>query len=504
MVKKMSEYSFSKNKRNIIILVSFIVIIAVATILGIFFTRQYIVKQAESRIQDVLQEAEALHYYVQREMHPAMYLLKEEGRMPKEFYSPEILSSSFITRHVFRQYNIIRDNNKLPLVEYRMASLNPRNKINKADSIEAKLITLFNSDSTIKKYSGIIDLHGEKHLYYARPFLRVEQNCLACHGSREDAPESLRDYYKWSGGFNLKIGDITAIEVIKTPLVAEFNSLTSIGAIILAISLVLITLVLLYSHLLLKNRIINNQKSEIEFNLKKLKEAQNNLVQSEKMASLGILTAGVAHEINNPLNFISGAYLGFEKFFTNKAPEYKNDVAVLLKGLRTGVERASEVVQGLNHFSRDSKNYNEKCELHTIIDNCLLILKNRYKNRIEIKKQYEQNEITIIGNEGKLHQVFLNVLTNAVQSIENNGVIAIQTKKHNDNVTVIIKDSGCGIEQENILKVIEPFFTTKSPGEGIGLGLSISYNIMKDHHGDIEFESELNRGTIVKIKFPIN
>jgi hypothetical protein len=175
MIKNISDYAFSKNRSNFIILVSSILIIAIATISSILFIRQYIIKQAESRIQDVLQEAEALHYYVQREMHPAMYLLKDQGRMPQEFYSPEILSSSFITRQVFSQYNIIRNKNNQPPVEYRMASLNPRNSINKADSVEAKLIELFNRDSTFKKYSGIININGEKHLYYARPFLRVEK-----------------------------------------------------------------------------------------------------------------------------------------------------------------------------------------------------------------------------------------------------------------------------------------------------------------------------------------
>lgn len=252
-----------------------------------------------------------------------------------------------------------------------------------------------------------------------------------------------------------------------------------------------------------KNKIVMQQKEELQATLNNLKSMKAKLIQSEKMASLGILTAGVAHEINNPLNFISGSYFGLERFFTNKAPEYKNDVAVLLNGLRTGIERASDVVQGLNHFSRDSKKYNEKCDIHSIINNCLLILKNRYKDRIEIKKQYENDSVIIIGNEGKLHQVFLNILTNAVQSIEKNGEISIETKKLKNNIKVIIKDNGCGMNQKDISKIIEPFFTTKDPGKGIGLGLSISYNIIKEHNGDIDFESKLNKGTSVKITLPL-
>lgn len=503
MTNKIRKYGLSMNPRSLFILGSCIIIISIATSVSIILIRQYIITQAESRIQDVLQEAEALHYYVQREMHPTMYSLKDQGRMPMEFYSPEILSSSFITRRVFSQYNIIREKNDLPLVEYRMASKNPRNKINQADSLEASLLTMFNKDSTIKKYSGVVTLHGTKHLLYARPFLRVEKNCLVCHGSREDAPGALRDYYKWDSGFNLTVGDIPAIEIIKTPLNAEFHTFTLIIAIILAISILFILLIILTSYLSEKNRIIGEQKDEIELNLKKLKAAQNKLVQSEKMASLGFLTAGVAHEINNPLNFISGAYLGFEKFFTNKAPEYKDEVSVLLLGLETGVERISEVVQSLDHFSRDSKSYNEECRLHIIIDNCLLILKNKYKDRIAIEKDYEQNDIVLKGNEGKLHQVFINILSNAVQSIEQNGQITIKTRKDENIVTVLISDNGYGIDKEDLPNIFEPFFTTKAQGEGIGLGLSITYNIVKEHNGEIDIESDVRSGTTVTLTFTL-
>ena len=504
MSNKKSGNNFAKIRINTVIVAGSISVITIVTVLGIVFSRQYIVSQAESRIQDVLQEAEALHYYVQREMHPTMYLLKEEGRLPKEFYSPEILSSSYISRHVFSQYNTIRKSNKLPLVEYRMASKNPRNMINKADSIEANLIDLFNSDPSIKKYTGIVKQHGEKHLYYARPFLRVENNCLKCHGKKEDAPYDLSSYYNWDSGFDLKLGEIPAIEIIKTPIIAEFKTVTIIGFIILTIALVLITLIILYSRLFVTNKIINQQKNEIEDNLNKLKAAQNQLVQSEKMASLGVLTAGIAHEINNPLNFINGAYLGLDSFFASKAPQHKDEVSVLLKGLHTGVERASAIIQGLNHFSRDSKSYNEECRLHTIIDNCLLMLQNKYKNRIEIDKQYGPKEIIVRGNDGKLHQLFMNLLLNAIQAIENKGIISIITQENENLATVTITDNGCGINSENLSKVFDPFFTTKAPGEGTGLGLSISYNIVKDHKGDIEFKSETGKGTTVKLTLPIN
>ena len=195
MVKNTNENNFSKNERNNVVLISSIIIVLIATIIGIFFIRQYIINRAEERIQEVMQEAEALHDYVQQEMHSTMDTLKKEGRMPKEFFSPQLLSSSYIARNVFKHLNIIRKMNNQPLVDYKMASKNPRNKINQANSLEASLIDRFNQDSTIKEYTGIATINGEKQLIYARPFLRVDKNCLKCHGRREDAPKkTLREH----------------------------------------------------------------------------------------------------------------------------------------------------------------------------------------------------------------------------------------------------------------------------------------------------------------------
>lgn len=253
-----------------------------------------------------------------------------------------------------------------------------------------------------------------------------------------------------------------------------------------------------------KNEIVNHQNKEIEATLNHLKAIQVKLIQSEKMASLGVLTAGVAHEINNPLNFIMGSYHGLELFFNEVVPEYKEEVDVLLNAIKTGVDRATNIVQGLNQFSRDSHTLKEKCDLHSIIDNCLNMLLHQYKNKIVINKNYNPTDAIVIGNAGKLHQVFINVLTNAVQSIKNKGEISIETKQNKSHVHISINDTGCGIKSENLQNITDPFFTTKSPQEGTGLGLSITYNIIQEHKGQLAFESELKKGTSVKITLPIN
>lgn len=253
-----------------------------------------------------------------------------------------------------------------------------------------------------------------------------------------------------------------------------------------------------------KNEIVLLQKEELEATLNNLKTVQVKLFQSEKMASLGILTAGVAHEINNPLNFIMGAYEGLERHFADNAPERTETVSLLLKGLKTGVERASAIVQGLNMFSRDSNTLYEDCHLHQIIDNCLAMLLYQYVNHISIHKSYAKEELIVKGNIGGLHQVFINILTNSIQAIEGKGDIFVSTEVNNNVIKISVRDTGSGIEKENLQKIFDPFFTTKEPQKGIGLGLSIVFTIIHEHNGLIEFESEVNKGTTALITLPNN
>ncbi len=252
-----------------------------------------------------------------------------------------------------------------------------------------------------------------------------------------------------------------------------------------------------------KNDIIIKQNKELRSTLYRLKETQAHLLQSEKMASLGILTAGVAHEINNPLNFIMGAYLGLLRHYENKSfSENYEQIGTLINSLKVGVERSAEIIEGLNQFSRRSKSYNEVCNLHSIIDNSINMLQNQLKHRIKIEKQFSQKEIVIQGNVGNLHQVFVNILSNSIQAIAKEGTIKIMTKLSGSDACIEITDTGEGIKPENLEKVTDPFFTTKDPGKGTGLGLAITYNIIKEHKGHLEFQSVPGKGTTVKILLP--
>jgi signal transduction histidine kinase len=216
------------------------------------------------------------------------------------------------------------------------------------------------------------------------------------------------------------------------------------------------------SKIRIANRILENQKEELNSALTTLKDTQNKLVRYERMASVGVLTAGIAHEINNPLNFIQGGVLSVEDILKESVTiETNNKITPFLDVIRTGIKRISNIVHSLGRFSRGNDLEIENCNLHSIFENCLVMLNNRIHDRIEIVRNYADTDILIRGNEGRLHQAFMNILINAIQSIESKGTIKIDTILEHDRIKIQISDTGKGIEKDNLKKITDPFFYDK-------------------------------------------
>jgi len=262
-----------------------------------------------------------------------------------------------------------------------------------------------------------------------------------------------------------------------------------------------------------------------------LQSAQEQLVQTEKMASLGQLVSGIAHEIKNPLNFIYGN-TGFLADYTQKLQQLvesfetlpsisdgdraemlklkegmhyafiKEDLKVLIDNFTEGARRINTIVSDLRTFSRMDTDAISDVDLHASLEMSLNLLRNQYKNRIQIHKEYGDIP-KIRGYAGKLNQVFMNLLSNAFHAVQANGDVWIRTRPEANGVEVEIEDNGVGIPPENLKRIFEPFFSTKPVGQGTGLGLSISYGIIEQHQGKINVSSTVNKGTCFTVRLPI-
>lgn len=283
----------------------------------------------------------------------------------------------------------------------------------------------------------------------------------------------------------------------------------------------------------LTNEKLLKNNDDLNTALKKLKSTQEQLIQSEKMASLGIMTAGIAHEINNPINFINGGIFSlnkclndfmkvvkmYDQFLDSKELEKKalaikelkeevdynylvGHIPELTQDIQTGINRTREIVNGLLNFSRLDKGTFIPEDIHKLIDSTLLILKNRYKNTIEINKNYDSKTPLIQCYPSQLSLAFMNIISNAIDTINGEGEIKITTKVLKNKIRVLIEDSGSGIQPEHLNKIFDPFFTTKDVGKGTGLGLSISYGVISKHHGSINVKSKLGVGSEFIIELP--
>ncbi len=309
------------------------------------------------------------------------------------------------------------------------------------------------------------------------------------------------------------------------------------------------------------------QKEELQDTVQRLNLTQTHLVQSEKMASLGQLTAGIAHEINNPINFVYAGvdalqttldelmelmtlyeeYEKLEKLDNQEGKEQKKqekfneilqlknqiefeelkeDLNQLVKDIRYGAHRTSEIVKGLRTFSRLDEAELRWADLHENIVATLVILRPQYKDTIDVIRNFDENISQIECFPGKLNQVFTNIIANAIQAIDEKrdkieketnqklekSKIIISTQKLSkeesplniETVKITIQDSGKGMSEETKNKIFEPFFTTKEVGKGTGLGLSISFGLIEKHEGKLEVESTIGEGTTFLIYLPID
>lgn len=285
------------------------------------------------------------------------------------------------------------------------------------------------------------------------------------------------------------------------------------------------------------DRKIAEEKLNVAFN--ELKQMHVQLLQSEKMASIGQLAAGVAHEINNPTAFILSNLASLRRYsesltehirvlsdalekISKPAAEHAedilktvtehrkakkvdyiiNDICNLIDESIDGGKRVKKIVQNLKNFSRIDEAEYKSGDINATIENTLSVIWNELKYKAKVTKDYGNIPLTLC-NAGQLSQVFMNLLINAAHAIKIQGEITIKTRCHDNTIVVSISDTGSGIPKEIIGKIFEPFFTTKDIGKGTGLGLSIAYDIVRKHNGQMDVVSQPDKGTTFTIVIPV-
>lgn len=274
------------------------------------------------------------------------------------------------------------------------------------------------------------------------------------------------------------------------------------------------------------------------------KKASMQLHQSEKMASVGQLAAGIAHEINNPIGFVSSNLMSLSGYqndlntllvkyrqMKNKCKEcgrYKNndtqqcqidsieafekdidldflvqDSEDLIRESRDGVDRIKKIVQDLKDFAHPGEETMQEADINACLNSTLNVILNEIKYKADVIKEYGDLP-RVVCYPQQLNQVFLNIIINAVQAIEKNGIITIATDQYDQSIRVRIRDNGSGIEAKHLSRIFDPFFTTKEVGKGTGLGMNVAYNIIKKHNGTISVDSEVGKGTEFTIVLPLN
>jgi len=283
-------------------------------------------------------------------------------------------------------------------------------------------------------------------------------------------------------------------------------------------------------------RLLHSYQARLERKIEEQSEqihvSQAMILQQEKLAAIGQLAAGIAHEINNPIGFIASnlntlnqyneklsAYLEAENNLLLQLPEnlksefeglrkkqkialLSEDLPELVSDCLDGTERMKKIVTGLKSFARKDDSEQRLADINLCIEDAITVSWNELKYKAQVERDFGDLPQTFCYPQ-QLSQVFMNLLINAAHAIEKQGTISIHTRHRDDSNEVIVKDSGCGISPENLAKIFEPFFTTKEQGKGTGLGMSIAREIIDRHQGTIEVESELGTGTTFVLKFPV-
>jgi signal transduction histidine kinase len=462
----------------------FAVMVAVAVVLN-YAISTFFINDAEEKISNILLSHRGLHQYIQVVMHPSFYKARNTGDVRENYYSPEILSSSYIVRTMHAFYNKELKKAGLPEVYYKMASVNPRNPVNKADEFEATLIRMFNENREVNEYRKVMSIDGKKYLYYAVPFLETTNNCMVCHGKREDAPQGLQALYPGQGGFNEKTGVFRAIESIRVPISDEIST-AFILTCSLSVGVIALFLLSFFNKRLKKT--VDEKTANLKVEVAERKKREDDL--EIKNAELERFAYTVSHDLKSPIITIKGFTGALEKDLLKG--NYERMVGDL-KRVSAAADKMNDLLCDLLKISTVGRvvNTSEAVDMNLLIDEVLAQLAGPLKNS-GIKVSVQPDLPKLFCDRQRMAEVLQNLVENAIKYMGDQAKpeILFGMREESGVNVFFVQDNGIGIDHKYQQNIFGLFNKLDAKSGGTGIGLALVKRIIEVHGGSVWVESD--------------
>ncbi|WP_428026844.1 c-type heme family protein [Arcobacter sp.] len=474
-------------------------------------TKYYSIHKTEERIEDFLQNVKAIRNFVSNSQKNEIYSLKEQNVLDKDFFTPVLMSSTYIATRINEEYNELSRKINRPPIKIRFSSTNPRNPNNMANNEETKLLERFNKKE-ISVYKKIVNTEYGDALYYAIPTKITTDACMRCHSDPKNAPAGLIKLYGDKAGFYEHKGEIRAMLSTLYPMETEYKeSAILFFILLLSTSIIFLFIIIFFSKY---NKILhkNNDLLKLRINLEIANNQEKDLImlQQSKMAAMGEMIENITHQWKQPLSAMltqsTGTLLQKDLGMSDEKAYIKT-----IENVVTNVNYLSTTIDFFKDFftgERVEKIFHPKILVDRVNN---IIISSIKRHSIQLKNNIDDS-IKIKSYENDLIQVFLNIINNAKDAlVEHNNLTtryliidAIETKEY---LEISIKDNAGGIKEEYISKIFNQYFTTKEKNEGTGIGLFMSKEIVEKHlHGILKVENvnfEYNNIKCTGAKFTI-
>ncbi len=526
--------------------------ISALSLLTYSYLKKIYIQEAYEKTDIVLGHIDATMEYARDELRPQIF-----HALPSNVFIKQVMSNTFMNMGIMKRFK-----QRFPRYIYRRVALDPMNPASRADAFEERYIRQFRNDPASKKqWRGLVSRNGEDFFLHLKAVV-AEKECLLCHGDPASSPVSITRQYGTLHGRHWKVGDVIGIESIAAPVSETFRQLRHVAMYFFLFGIAAMAALfagLNYFHYRLAvvplkrvssffkevtdghrgldvhfdvpekrpiapgndetNALISPPEeygydevyelaesfNRMMVHLKKAeeerKEMEERMLQADKLASIGRLGAGVAHEINNPLSVI----LGYINILRKKYPateQTREDLDIVFSNARL----CKKIVEDLLNFSRHTKIVRIPTDINAAVESALVTIEDTLRGgNVSFIRDYDPALPPLAADEDKLKRIFTNLIRNAIQAMQSDGRLTVSTAhdRERNGVRIVFSDTGCGMPEEIKDKIFEPFFTTKPPGQGTGLGLAVSYGIVKEHKGELSVISEQGKGSSFTLWFPL-